>query len=344
MRDSDLLVVSEEPFNAETRLDSLTSLTTPAGRHYVRTHFAIPDAPSEVLIEGSTSARVSRDEIAAMSSRTLTATLECAGNGRRFLHPPVPGEQWGLGAVGTARWTGVPLKRLLDRVGLPSGAREVFFRGADEGTPKDLARRIAYERSLPLAAALRDDVLVAFAMEGSAIPPEHGGPLRLIVPGWYGMASVKWLSRITLLDRPFAGFFQKDRYVIDGEPLAEIAPRALITHPVDGADVAGPVVEVQGFAWSGTAPIVKVEVAVHPPGQRGEPRWREAALADLEEPYAWRRFDKRLLAVDARGPVAVELVARASDGAGNIQPLDPVWNALGYRNNAARTVRIRMIP
>jgi DMSO/TMAO reductase YedYZ molybdopterin-dependent catalytic subunit len=277
-----------------------------------------------------------------MSSRTLTVTLECAGNGRRFLHPPVPGEQWGLGAVGTARWTGVPLKRLLDRVGLPSGAREVFFRGADEGTPKDLARRIAYERSLPLAAALRDDVLVAFAMEGSAIPPEHGGPLRLIVPGWYGMASVKWLAHIRFVDEPFQGFFQKDRYVIAGEALGEIAPRAVITRPADGADVRGPVVEVEGFAWSGAARIVKVEVAARPPRQSGATHWREAELGRVEEPYAWRPFNKRLL-VDAPGPVALEVVARATDGASNVQPLEPVWNALGYRNNAARPVRIRVI-
>src|SRR5438034_4491562 len=229
VRDRDLLVLSEEPLNAETRLAE-TPAITPAGRHYVRTHFPIPIGPRSIVIDGVKTAPTpfSLDEIRSLPARSMVVTLECAGNGRRFLDPKVPGEQWGLGAVGTATWTGASLRDVLRTVEIPGETVELLFRGADEGTPKDLGRRIGYERSLPIDDALRDDVLVAYLMEGQPIPSEHGGPLRLIVPGWYGMASVKWLERITLLDAAFMGFFQSERYVVDGHTLRHIALRAVL--------------------------------------------------------------------------------------------------------------------
>src|SRR3989442_9279120 len=148
----------------------------------------------------------------------MVVTLECAGKGRRFLEPKVPGEQWGLGAVGTATWTGASLRDVLRTVAIPSRTVEVLFRGADEGMPKDLGKRIGYERSLPLDDAFGEDVLVAYLMEGAPIPREHGGPLRLIVPGGDGMASVKWLERITPVDTAFTGFLPKDRFVTHRGP------------------------------------------------------------------------------------------------------------------------------
>jgi DMSO/TMAO reductase YedYZ molybdopterin-dependent catalytic subunit len=232
--------LNEEPLNAETRLDEQRGAIVPAGRHYVRTHFAMPAGPRELLIEGAVRARrsVSLEEVRSVPARTLAVTLECAGNGRKFLEPPAPGEQWGLGAVGTAQWTGAPLQSVLERAWLPS-AVEVLFRGADQGVPPDLGRRIAYERSLPIDVAAKDEILVAYAMNGEPIPREHGGPLRLIVPSWYGMASVKWLEAIRLLERPFDGFFQRDRYVIDGRPLRSMGPRAVIVSPAEGAATPG---------------------------------------------------------------------------------------------------------
>ena len=330
----DLLVLSEEPLNAETKLDQQRGTIVPVGRHYVRTHFAIPAGPREVLVRGAIRAHksVTLEAVRALPARTLAVTLECAGNGRRFVDPAAPGEQWGLGAVGTAEWTGAPLQAVLERAWLPS-AVEVLFRGADEGAPKDLGRRIAYERSLPIEIAGGDDILVAYAMNGQPIAREHGGPLRLIVPSWYGMASVKWLGEIRVLERPFAGFFQKDRYVIEGRPLRSIEPRAVIVWPADGADVAGGgPLEVRGYAWSGRAPLERVELSE----SGGRPL--ASTTLPVATPYAWREFAFRV----SLGPGDHVLIARATDRGGNTQPLSPRWNALGYANNAVRPVRIRV--
>ena len=330
----DLLVLSDEPLNAETKLETQREPIVPAGRHYVRTHFGIPKGPREILITGTVRKPISMtlDEIRMLPSRTLAVTLECAGNGRKFLQPPAPGEQWGLGAVGTAEWTGAALRSFMERAWLPE-AVEVLFRGADEGVPKDLGRRIAYERSLPIDIARGHDVLVAYAMNGKPIPPEHGGPLRLLVPGWYGMASVKWLAEIQVLDRPFAGFFQKDRYVIDGRPLRGIEPRAVITSPADGMDVSRGPLDIRGYAWSGRAPLARIDLTT----SEGTPLGSTTVPPDAPA-FAWQEFSFRL----SLDPGEHILVARATDRDGNTQPLSPRWNTLGYANNAVRPTRIRV--
>jgi DMSO/TMAO reductase YedYZ molybdopterin-dependent catalytic subunit len=336
----DLVVLSEEPLNAETKLDEKTPAITPAGRHYVRTHFQIPTGPRSIVIDGPSTgpATVSLDEIRSLPARSMVVTLECAGNGRRFLDPRVPGEQWGLGAVGTATWTGASLRDVLRAVAIPSGTVELLFRGADEGVPKDVGRRIGYERSLPTDDALADDVLVAYLMEGQPIPREHGGPLRLIVPGWYGMASVKWLERITLLDTPFTGFFQKDRYVIDGQPLRHIAPRAVLVYPPDGA-VVERALWLIGFAWSGAAPVTRVELS-----RNDDEDWVPMPTSFLDSrasPYGWAKFTSHSLLLPGLDE-EYSLLIRAVDAAGNTQPVEPRWNALGYANNAVRPIRIRV--
>ena len=340
MPDRDLLVLSEEPLNAETKLGERTGTITPAGSHYVRTHFPLPHAPREIAVDGAVERPISItfDEVRALPARTLAVTLECAGNGRRYLDPKAPGEQWGLGAVGTAEWTGTPLGALLERVAPNPKAVEVLFRGADEGIPKDLGRHIAYERALPVADALSDDVLVTYLMNGEPIPPEHGGPLRLVVPGWYGMASVKWLARITLLDRPFVGFYQTDRYVLDGSPLRTIRPRAILTYPQDGTRHER-AIWIAGFAWSGAAPIARVDVSTD-----GGQSWAKIPDAFLEGSprYAWRHFRFENLLTKGLGVKHLSLAVRATDVLGNTQPLEPQWNRLGYANNAARPVRIRL--
>jgi DMSO/TMAO reductase YedYZ molybdopterin-dependent catalytic subunit len=326
----DLLVLSEEPLNAETRLDRQRGPIVPAGRHYVRTHFAIPEGPDEIRIGVAT---VTLDEIRRLPPRTLAVTLECAGNGRKFLDPPVPGEQWGLGAVGTAEWTGSPLHALLEPAWL-SSAVEILFRGADVGLPKGLEKPIAFERSLPIEVATRDDTLVAYAMNGEPIPPEHGGPLRLIVPSWYGVASVKWLAEIKVLDRPFEGFFQRDRYVIEGRPLRNIEPRAVISTPADGSEISGGgQVNVRGFAWSGHAPVERVELS----GNGGTPLASTTVPAGTTA-QAWQEFSFRVSLV----PGEHVLTARATDRNGNTQPETANWNALGYSNNAVRPTRVRV--
>src|SRR5437868_10494601 len=168
------VVISREPFNAEARLELQDGALTPIGRHYVRSHFPFPNPPGGIAIAGAVArARtVSLAELRSLEARTLTVTLECAGNGRSFLQPPAPGEQWGLGAVSTARWTGVALRSLLEPAGLSPSVVEILFRGADTGTPPGAEGPLAFERSLPIERALADDVLVAYAMNGTDLPPE----------------------------------------------------------------------------------------------------------------------------------------------------------------------------
>ena len=273
-------------------------------------------------------------DIRARPAITTAVTLECAGNGRSFLQPRVPGEQWTLGAVGTAEWTGVPLAELLAEVEPGPDATEIRFAGADRGTPEALGHEIAFERSLSIAEA--GSALVAYAMNGEPLPPNHGAPLRLLVPGHYGMASVKWLATVTVTSEPFRGFFQVDRYVAEGQPLGPIAPRAVIASPAPGASLAAGEVVVRGYAWSGFGPIARVEVSVD-----GGATWAPAELPPAVSSGGWSpwRWSWR-----AATPGRAVLLARATDSLGNRQPLEQVWNELGYGNNAAQPVEVEVLP
>jgi len=332
----DLVYLSREPLNAETPLDRQVGVITPAARHYVRDHFPIPLAPDHIAIDGAVRKPLELDlsYIRSLSPRSLLVTLECAGNGRAFLDPPVPGEQWRTGAVGTAEWTGASLRAVLEMAEPLPSAVEVLCIGADEGTPAGMSARISYERSLPISDALRDDVLLAYAMNGNDLPPEHGAPLRLIVPGWYGMASVKWLSRLRLLERRFEGFFQTDRYVVGDRPLREIAARALITWPRDGERLALRPFVARGYAWGGQGDLARVEVSTD-----GGRAWRDATLAEGIARYAWRQWHAD---IEPGASGQLVLLARAVTSGGTTQPLQEVRNERGYENNAARPVRIEI--
>jgi DMSO/TMAO reductase YedYZ molybdopterin-dependent catalytic subunit len=332
----DLLYLSREPLNAETPLERQVGVITPTARHYIRDHFTIPQAPERLAIDGAvrTPLQLGLDEIRSLPPRSLVVTLECAGNGRGFIEPPVSGEQWRTGAVGTAEWTGAPLRTVLEMAGPLAAAVDVLCVGADAGAPADVGSRIRYERSLPIADAMRDDVLIAYAMNGEDLPPAHGAPLRLIVPGWYGMASVKWLARLRLLERKFEGFFQVNRYVIGDRPLREIAARALITWPHDGERLAARPFVARGYAWSGGGDLARVEISAD-----GGKSWRDAALGGALTRYAWRQWDA---SVAPRAGRPLVLLARAVTTDGATQPLNEVRNALGYANNAARPLRIEI--
>ncbi len=336
MSAEDLVYLSREPLNAETPLERQVGVITPASRHYLRDHFAIPAAPDRLAIDGAvrTPLQLAMDDIRALPPRSLVVTLECAGNGRAFLDPPVGGEQWRTGAVGTAEWTGAPLRAVLDMAEPLSSAVEVHCVGADAGTPAGTGTRIAYERSLPIGDALREDILLAYAMNGSDLPAEHGAPLRLIVPGWYGMASVKWLARLRVLERKFEGFFQTERYVVGDRPLRDIAPRALIAWPQDGERLAARPFVARGYAWSGRGDLARVEISAD-----GGSIWRDATLGEEIARYAWRQWHVTI-APHARGQLV--LLARAVTKAGTTQPLQEVRNERGYENNAARPVRIEI--
>src|SRR6184192_3603893 len=271
------IVRSEEPLNLEMPFEKVGSFITPNKSFYVRTHFPIPSIDRDAWwlhVEGEVEKpfAINYEELLELDSATIPATLECAGNNRSFLQPKVKGVQWGLGAVGTAQWTGVPLLILLDRAGVKADACEVILEGSDHGIlddPKSPPGELTFARSIPLEKARRD-VLLAYKMNGIDLPPEHGFPMRAIVPGWYAMASIKWLQRIIVTDRLFTGYYQTIDYaywnrragVAELTPLTEMQIKAEIAKPAEGETVpANSRVRVHGAAWTSDGQITKVELS-----------------------------------------------------------------------------------
>ena len=283
------IVRSESPLNLEMPFSTLDSFLTPTKSFYVRTHFPIPAIDRDawwLRVEGEVEKTfaINYEQLMTFESVTAPVTLECAGNNRSFLEPKVKGVQWRLGAVGTAEWTGVRLSTLLDRASPKPNACEVILEGADCGMleePKSPPGELTFARSIPLEKARRD-VLLAYKMNGDDLPPEHGFPVRAIVPGWYAMASVKWLQRIIVTDRPFTGYYQTLDYAYwekrDGiaelTPLTEIQVKAEIARPAEGEIVpAKSSVSVRGAAWACDAEITKVELSTD-----GGETWSDAKL------------------------------------------------------------------
>jgi DMSO/TMAO reductase YedYZ molybdopterin-dependent catalytic subunit len=339
---SNFVVHSSEPLNRELRDPSLIDgPVTPNAAFYDRNHFAIPtiDPASWTLTVGGVVPRPGRldlQDIEAIPASSVVVTLECAGNGRSAFDGPIEGEAWRLGAVSTAEWTGVPLIEVLDCVGARSG-QHVVMRGADGGHVDGVAEPVRFERSMAVDDVRATGALLAYAMNGEPLPPRHGYPLRVVVPGWYGMASVKWLTELEVVDKPIDAYFQTSRYVYeferDGEivrePVEEQRVRSLITSPVDGAEVEAGDVVVRGVAWSGTGPVACVEVSV----DRGP--WRPAAVAGEASASSWQWWE---LTVHLDGPA--KLRARATDRTGATQPERPVANRFGYAGNAIHEVRV----
>jgi DMSO/TMAO reductase YedYZ molybdopterin-dependent catalytic subunit len=277
----------------------------------------------------------------------LVVTLECAGKGRSRLEPRVPGEQWNLGAVSTAEWTGVPLVEVLDRAGIRAGAREVLFRGADGGTLEGRPETIHFERSLTLDDARESEALLAYAMNGEPLPIQHGYPLRLIVPSWYAVTAVKWLTEIEVIDHAFTGHYQSDTYFFEWEregqlvrePVALQRVRALITEPKGDDEIAAGELAIRGVAWSGAAPIARVELSVD-----GGP-WQHARLLGERSRRSWQWWEL-IARIDRPGTTTTRssrtIRARATDLAGRAQPLEPEWNRLGYGNNAVQEISLRI--
>jgi DMSO/TMAO reductase YedYZ molybdopterin-dependent catalytic subunit len=343
---SGLVVLSADPLNCEVRMSALVGGTVmPNASFYVRNHFAVPAIDGalwrlEVGGHVRRPLRLDLDDLRHMPARSMTVTLECAGNGRSLLTPAVGGEQWGLGAVSTAEWTGVPLAEVLERAGVQPGAREVVFTGADRASEGHSNGVTRFERSLALDDVRESDVLLAHAMNGEPLPIHHGHPLRVIVPGWYGVAAVKWLTEIDVIDHSFTGYFQTEKYVyeaernghISREPVTRQRVRALITQPVADQVVEVGELPVYGLAWSGEAQVARVDVSVN--GQA----WQPARLLDEGPPFRWQRWEV-MTRVDREGRATVR--ARATDLAGRTQPEEPEWNRLGYGNNAVQEVAIR---
>ncbi|MFJ6630921.1 sulfite oxidase [Streptomyces sp. NPDC091376] len=334
-------------------LEALRYGLTPAGLHYVLVHYDIPAAEAadwRLTVGGRVRTPLLLDVIALRSYPSVThrVTMECAGNGRARLTPRPVSQPWLVEAVGTAEWTGVPLRVLLEEAGVEPDAVEAVFTGADHGVERGVEQD--YRRSLPLPVATGDDpeVLVAYAMNGAHLPPQHGHPVRLVVPGWYGMAHVKWLRDISLTSTPFTGFQQSVAYRYKqsaddpGEPVTRIAPRALMIPPgfpdfMTRARAVRPGrIGLEGRAWSGHAPVVRVEVSTDD-GRT----WHDAALAAPEgHPWAWRHWHTAWTAT----PGNHVLVARATDGEGRTQPVEQPWNRGGFGNNLVQRVPVLCVP
>jgi sulfane dehydrogenase subunit SoxC len=331
--------------NHGTPLEALRYDVTPVGLHYLLIHYDIPaigGADWRLRINGHVQRAIelSLEEIRARPVMRQRVTMECAGNGRAQLEPRPASQPWVLEAVGTAEWGGTPLRPVLEEAGLREEAVEVLFTGLDRGVEGEVEQN--YARSLPVAEALRDDVLLAYEINGQPLPPQHGFPVRLIVPGWYGMTSVKWLDRITLLDRPFDGYQQRHSYRVrqeeneEGEPLTRMQPRALMVPPGIPVFLTRERVldlapcRVEGRAWSGWAPIVGVQVSTD-----GGANWEEATIDEPGSAWSWASWSY-LWEPERLG--RYELCCRARDAAGNEQPVDPPWNLGGYANNAVQRV------
>ncbi|UUN28150.1 sulfite oxidase [Streptomyces sp. FIT100] len=322
-------------------LEALRYEVTPAGLHYILVHYDIPDTGGDwrLTVGGRVRTPLVLDLAAlkAYPPRTHRVTMECAGNGRALLSPRPVSQPWLVEAVGTAEWTGVPLRVLLDEAGPAPDAVEAVFTGADHGVERGVEQD--YRRSLPLPVATGDhpEVLVAYAMNGEPLPPQHGHPVRLVVPGWYGMAQVKWLCDISLTATPFTGYQQSVAYRYKqsaddpGEPVTRIEPRALMVPPgfpdfMSRARAVRPGrVGLEGRAWSGHAPVVRVEVSADDGGT-----WHDAALDPAEgHPWAWRHWHTAWTAT----PGSHVLAVRATDADGRTQPLEQPWNRGGFGNN-----------
>ena len=333
--------------NHSMPLEGLRYDVTPLGLHYLLIHFDIPalDPATYTLQIGGHVRRplsVSLDDLIARPATTTAVTLECAGNGRARLSPRPLSQPWLGEAVGNAEWTGTPLRALLDEAGIRDGAIDVVFTGHDRGVQGGVDQ--VYERSLSVADATRPEVLLAYAINGRPLTPQHGFPLRLIVPGWYGMTQVKWLRSITVTDQPFKGYQQATAYHFrtkDGEtgaPVQRMRPRALMVPPgypdffTRERFVEPSVPVIEGRAWSGGGPITAVDFS-----DDGGRSWSPAAVEKPAGPYAWQRWTFRW---DARRPGEHELCARATDAAGNVQPVDSNWNLEGVENNAVQRVRV----
>ncbi len=317
---------------------------TPVGIHYLLIHFDIPatDAASWRVEVGGNVGRplsLSLDDIRRLPAQTMPVTMECAGNGRSRMPNRVTSQPWFLEAIGTAEWTGTPLSGILDQAGLRPDTVELVFTGADRGIQGGIEHD--YERSLTVADAMRPEVMLVYAMNGRPLEPQPGAPVRLLVPGWYGMTSVKWLRRIAAVTRPFDGFQQGDAYRVqtsDDDPgfrIARIKVRALMIppgipdFPSRRRFVAPGPVEISGRAWCGTAPIGRVEVGV-------DERWWPAKLGQAAGRFAWTSWSSIWQAV----PGDHVLMCRATDADGNVQPLEPSWNVQGVGNNFVQTIPV----
>lgn len=336
---NEMRVMTERPLNAETPAAALRSWITPNRVFFARNQGGIPPRRMplsrwRLSVEGEiqTPLTLSFDDIRRMPKAIAADTLECSGNGRSLLAEKSAGNPWTVGGVGNAVWGGVWLREVLNQAGLRPAAAHVSFEGFD--TPLG-ASGVKFIRSLPLEKALAS-TLLAYEMNGEPLPLKHGYPLRALALGWTGANCVKWLSRLTVMDRPFSGFFmdqvyrvfQKGQDSAAGESVTGIKLKSIITQPLAGETLAAGTVVVLGAAYGGEDRVARVDLSLD-----GGTSWKAAQLIGPDEPFAWRQW--QFVWTDAaRGEHT--LMARAADDRGRLQPLQAGWNVLGYGNNGVR--------
>ena len=349
----DMLVRSTRPEDLEMALAGFLDYITPIEHFFVRTHVYVPTVNASewrLKVEGevSTPLKLSLEELKKLPPVELVSVVECAGNGRGFFEPSVPGLQWRNGSVGNARWRGVQLADVLKRAGVKDSAKEVLFDGADVplGTMPD------FQRSIPVKKALDGNTLLAYAMNGETLPVQHGFPLRVVAPGWASDSWTKWLTSIRVLDKEHDGFWMKSAYRHPGKPVApgtavppdqmqpvtSLRVKSVIAAPLDGAQAAlGNPLTIRGVAWSGDAgPVTSVDVSVD-----GGRNWKPAALhEDQRTQFGWRQWELSWTPTQA---AYYTILARARDAAGNTQPFDQEWNPSGYGWNVVPRVGVDVV-
>jgi DMSO/TMAO reductase YedYZ molybdopterin-dependent catalytic subunit len=331
--ESRLVVRNARPLDAESPIDALRTFETPNDLFFVRSHHALPErntTPWTLTIDGDVARPVtlSLDDIRRLPAERRVVTLECAGNGRGRLDlAATSGVQWGLGAVSNATWTGVPLAALLERAGVQASAQHFWMEAADRSplptTPKFL-------RSIPREIALAE-AFVAYEMNGAPLPLLHGGPLRLVVPRWYGMASTKWLTHVHARATESDNHFMARGYrYADGSPVDVMHVKSLITAPLAGEQVKAGTMHITGVAWTGSGTVSQVEVS----GDGGQ-TWQPARFTGEARPGVWRAW---AIDVPLRSAGEQRLRARATDTAGHTQPEHAAGNPGGYGNNSIHEV------
>jgi DMSO/TMAO reductase YedYZ molybdopterin-dependent catalytic subunit len=333
------------PENRPTPLAALLEDVTPTAVHYRRNHFPYPtvDAAAWRLpITGAVDSPVSLDiaDLRRMRAHTHRVLLECAGHRRTEFQPPISGVQWSIGALSQADWSGVPLADVLALAGVRPDAVEVILHGADRGPFADMPGVHTFSRSIPIDRALHTDTLLALDMNGAPLPREHGAPLRAIVPGWYAMDSVKWITGIEVATSPFRGPFQEHDYrfqAVDepgiGTRLHVMPPHALFVSVGDGDTIQRGHHEITGIAWAGNG-VASVEIRV------GAGPWDLAKITPGPDRYqrvVWRAV------VDVVAGQPATLAVRCTDETGVTQPADLVWNRRGYVNNRVQRIHVNVV-
>ncbi len=324
-------------FNFGTPPELVSGLDVANNAFFIRSHgpSAKLDDPSKYTLQVvghvEKPLTLTLDDLKSLPQRTFQAFLECSGNGRGFFAPVAQGGQWRNDAIGNAEWSGVSLRDVLAKAGVKDGAIDVVSQGGDFAE---------MQRALPIADAMGVDTLLALKMNGEDLPAPHGGPVRLFVPGWGGIASTKWLIGLTVLDQAFQGDFNVKNYIVidaDGttvRPVRVMPVSSAIWTPGVDAQVKAGAVPVTGYAWSGLGGIAKVEVSTD-----NGTKWTEAKITQHGGEHAWARFD---YAWDAK-PGPTGLLCRATDDRGASQPAQVPWNKLGYQYNAIQRTLVNVI-